>query len=175
MSRIHDGQRTRRLAAVYALIILAVSIAPAFGHDAAPGSLHISAPWARATAGVVRNGVAYLTIVNRGPQADRLVGVASPVARKAALHSHIFDGGIAKMRPVKAVVAEPGKPAVLKPGGLHIMLMGLKAPLVAGTRFPLTLVFERAGEIEVEVVVEAFGAMKPTAGKGGDHGAHGTD
>ena len=158
---------------VFGLIaILATSFAAdALGQDVRSGGLHISHPWARATAGVARNGAAYLTIVNRGREADRLVGVASPVARKAVLHSHIVDGDIIRMRPVAAIEIDPGKPAVLEPGGRHIMLIGLEAPLVAGTRFPLTLMFERAGEIAVEVVVEPPGAIRPATGK--SHGGHG--
>jgi copper(I)-binding protein len=65
------------------------------------------------------------------------------------------------MRPVEAIEVTPGAPIVLQPGGLHVMLIGLKAPLKEGERFPLTLTFERAGTIEVEVVVEKLGAMGP--------------
>jgi copper(I)-binding protein len=64
-----------------------------------------------------------------------------------------------KMRPVKAIEVAPGEPAVLKPGGLHVMLMGLKAPLVKGQSFPLTLVFEKAGKIEIEVPIGEATAM----------------
>ncbi len=159
-----------RLAIALIAIMVTAFAVSALGHGVRSGGLQLGHPWARATAGVARNGVAYLTIVNHGREADRLIGVAAPVARKAALHTHIFEGGIVKTRPVAAITVHPGKPAVLKPGGSHIMLMGLKAPLVVGTRFPRTLVFERAGEIAVEVVVEAPGAMRPAPGKGRGHG-----
>ena len=156
----------QRLATVFALVMLAASVAPVIGHGAGSGSMHIAHPWARATAGVARNGVAYLTIVNRGREADRLVSVTSPVARKAALHNHIVEGDIVKMRPVEAITVHPGTPAVLKPGGLHIMLMGLHAPLMQGQTFVLTLTFEQAGTVDVEVAVEKPGAMAPTHRQG---------
>ena len=102
-----------------------------------------------------------MTITNQGTEVDRLLKVASPVAKKAETHTIETEGGVMKMRPVRAIEVSPGEPSVLKPGGLHIMLMGLKAPLKEGQEFPLTLSFEKAGSIEVEVVVQRAGAMAP--------------
>jgi copper(I)-binding protein len=91
--------------------------------------------------------------MNKGSAPDRLVSVSTPAAKKAELHNHIMEGGLMKMRPVGVVEVTPGDPSVLQPGGLHIMLMGLSQPLVEGNSFPLTLNFERAGSIEVEVMI----------------------
>lgn len=121
--------------------------------------LTVSHPWARATAGPARAGAAYLTITNHGKAVDRLLAVATPAARRADVHTTLMDQGIMKMRPVKAVEVHPGEPAVLRPGGMHVMLMGLKAPLKTGGSFPLTLTFETAGTVEVMVTVKGAGSM----------------
>ena len=74
-----------------------------------------------------------------------------------------------KMRPVEAIEVHPGTPTVLKPGGLHVMLMGLAAPLKKGQRVPLTLTFEKAGSIEVEAMVQGVASMQPGHDEGGHH------
>jgi periplasmic copper chaperone A len=113
--------------------------------------------WARASGAA---SAAYLTLRSERP--DRLVGVASPVAGAASLHSSVNDGGIMRMRPAESIPVEPGHPTTLEPGGLHIMLEKLKHPLKEGDHFPLTLTFEKAGTREVEVRVEKAGARGPT-------------
>ncbi|HEX3497692.1 MAG TPA: copper chaperone PCu(A)C, partial [Stellaceae bacterium] len=93
---------------------------------------------------------------------DRLVAVATPAAAKAELHVTSMDGGVMKMRPIAAVDVKAGAQTEFKPGGMHIMLVGLTAPLKVGQSFPLALTFEKAGKIETIVTVEKPGAM-------GDH------
>jgi hypothetical protein len=129
------------------------------------GDLVIDNPWARES--VTRTGAAYLTVRNGGDAADRLVGVASEVADRAELHSSVVQDGVMRMRPVDAVEVPAGGEAVLEPGGLHVMLIGLKAPLEEGDSFALRLVFEDAGEVEVVTTIEdiAHGG----AGTGHDH------
>ncbi len=159
-------------AALKAAALAALLVAPLFpapAHDYRFADLEIVHPWARATAALARTGAVYLTLANQGAELDRLLGVATPRARKARLHSHIVEDGIVKMRPVKAIEISPGEQAGLEPGGFHIMLMGLEAPLEAGTAFPLTLSFEQAGAIEVEVRVEKAGATRPSDHGDGDH------
>lgn len=124
--------------------------------------------WARAS--VIRTGAAYLTIENHGDKADRLIAVASPMARKAELHGQTIDGGIVRMRKVEAIEVSPGAPAVLRPGGLHIMLKGLAAPLKEGGTVPLVLTFERAGRLSVAAAIRKAGAMG--SGDRSRHGAH---
>ncbi len=132
------------------------------------GDLAIHKPWARASIGQAQAGAAYVTVMNKGSLPDRLIAVEGEVANRVELHNHMMDGGVMKMRPVKAIEVAPGEPAVLKPGGLHIMLMGLKAPLVKGESFPLTLVFERAGRVEIEVSIGEGTAMEDQMHHGGD-------
>jgi len=126
------------------------------------GSISVSNPWARASAGRAANGAVYFTIANKGPSADRLTGVEAAVARKASLHSHTMSGGIMRMRAVKGgLTVAPGSRLYFAPGGTHVMLMGLKAPLKAGESFPLTLIFQRAGRMTLHVPVRPIGAGAP--------------
>ena len=136
-------------------------------------SLTVDHVWARPSAGAATNGAAYLTVTDNGAP-DRLVGVASPVAAMVQLHETIDDKGVMKMRPVAGIALEPGKPVTLKPGSYHVMLMGLKSPLKAGDRFPLTLTFEHAAPVTVTATVQAAApggaAEHDHAGMGGMSG-----
>ena len=129
------------------------------------GKLVVERAWARAS--VARNGAAYVTIRNDGKAMDKLVAVSTPVAAKAELHTHLMDKGIMRMRPIEAVEVHPGAPAVMQPGGNHIMLMGLKHKLRKGETFPLTLRFARSGQVTVTVQVMSVGARGME--HGGDH------
>ena len=138
-------------------IVVRLSIAGAALAQTSP--VEITDAWARATPGKAENGAAYLTIVS--PVADRVTAVSTPVAQKAELHTMSMEGGVMKMRPLEGIDLAPGQPVTLKPGGMHIMLIGLVKPLQAGQSFPLTLSFEKAGSREVAVAVEKAGAMGP--------------
>ena len=116
-------------------------------------------PWARASAGMAANGAAYMTITDDGAQPDRLVAASSPVCATAQLHTHMMKDGVMEMRPIAGIDVNPGTAVRLQPGGLHVMLMQLKKPLKQGQTFPLTLTFEKAGAVTVEVAVGAPGAM----------------
>jgi copper(I)-binding protein len=120
--------------------------------------------WARATPGGAENGAAYLTVLS--PTGDRLTGVASSAATTTGLHEMANDGGVMKMREVPAIDLPPGQAVTLKPGGLHIMLMGLKHPLQPGGSVPLTLTFEKAGSREVGAAIGKVGAMAPESHSG---------
>ena len=123
------------------------------------GELRIHEPWARATIGVSKTAAAYLTVMNQGSDADHLIGIATPVAENAMLHTTaIGDDGVMKMRPVEAIEVPAGGEVRLEPGGPHIMLMGVHEPLMAGEHFPLTLSFERAGDVTVTVPVADIAA-----------------
>jgi len=119
------------------------------------GDLLVVHPHARPSAG--KTGAAYFTVESKGA-ADRLVSAASPAADKAELHSMTMEGSIMRMRPVEGIDVPAGGKAVLRSGGLHVMLFGLKAPLKEGDKFPLTLAFAKSGKVEIEVVVEKPGA-----------------
>jgi len=149
------------------LAMFALSSFPLAAHEFTLGSLHIGHPFARATPPGASTGAAYLSIANKGEGADSLVRAATPRATSVEMHSMSMDGNIMRMRPVRDIRAANGATVKLEPGGLHLMLTGLKQPLKVGERFPLTLHFEKAGPVTVEIVVEE-------ATKGGDHASHGS-
>ncbi len=135
------------------------------------GELVIYDAWARASAGPTPNGAAYVSIHNHGP-ADRLLGASTPAAARSELHAHIMDSGIMKMRPSGPIDIAPKARVTLEPGGRHVMLMGLKAPLKEGGTFPLTLRFEKAGEIMLTVTVLKAGDMGPGDPQQRHQGSH---
>lgn len=138
--------------------IAAIALAsPVLAHEFRIGTLAIAHPWSRQTASGQTTGGGFMVIKNNGRVADRLVAVASPVAT-AGLHSMSMQGGVMRMRPVTGGLAIPaGGTLELLPGGYHIMLTGLKAPLTLGRVVPLTLRFQRAGTITVQLKVESVG------------------
>jgi copper(I)-binding protein len=144
------------------LAIVFVSKSPS-AHEIEAGAIVIEHPWARATAPVQKTGAAYMRIRNQGTEPERLLAAQTVEAQSAELHnSTITPEGVARMRPVETLEIPPGGEAKLAPGGLHLMLVELRGQLFEGTMFPMTLVFERAGEVEIEVEVTA----------GGGDGAH---
>lgn len=141
--------------------ILTLAIAFTFGasahaHDYKAGDLQIQHPHARATVANQPSGAAYLTIENKGKNADKLIAVSSPVAKSAEIHTMSMDGNVMKMREVDDIEIKPSTRVAMEPGhhGYHIMLLGLKQPLKAGDKFPLTLTFEKSGKVDVSVWVE---------------------
>ena len=116
--------------------------------------IQVMGAWARSTPPGAKTAAAYFTVVNSGPAADRLVGVSTPAAGTADVHRSFDDNGVMKMRPAGPLDVKPNAPVVLSPGGLHVMMMDLKAPLADGQEFPLTLVFEKAGPVQVSVHVQ---------------------
>ncbi len=156
----------RSMAAAFALFVLilrpAAHIVPAAAAEmhgrAISGPIAVEAAWARASAGMATAGAAFVTIRNTGTGADRLVAVSAPVARRAELHTHMTTDNVMRMRRIDAVPVQPGAATMLRPGGEHVMLMGLHTPLKEGERFPLTLTFEKAGAVTVPVVVRAVAA-----------------
>lgn len=150
---------SRRLLLASPALLLA---APARAHhDTTVGAMTIGHPWARA-AGANTNGAAYMTLRNTGAQPDRLVSASTPIARTVELHTHIRDGDIMRMRPVADIPVPVGQTIRLRPGGLHVMLIGLAEPLRQGSTVPLTLRFERAGEATVQLEIQAAGARGHT-------------
>ena len=144
----------QRLATVCMSLILSV---PATAGDvgmAKVGAVMIHDGWARASIGSAPNSAAYMTLMTQGDAADKLVGAKTQVAETVEIHNHIIEDGIAKMREVKSIDVKPGEMATLEPGGFHVMLMGLKEPLKDGDLLPLTLIFEHAGEVKLEVPIK---------------------
>lgn len=120
------------------------------------GDIAIAAPFARATP--VKVGGAFMLLKNSGKADDKLIKAASPVAEHVEIHEHVMEGGAMRMRPVDGVPVPAGQMAELQPGGYHVMLIGLKQPLKEGGHFPLTLTFEKAGTVTIEVPILKPGA-----------------
>jgi len=143
----------QRLLAPLLVFLLAAGIASAAG-----AGIRVEKAWARATPSAGATGVVYLTLVNTGPTADRLIGASTPLAAAAGLHIMMMEGTLMQMHHVDALDVKPGETVLFKPSGLHIMLTNVKQVLKPGDRFPLTLDFEKAGAVEVEVTVLPVGA-----------------
>ncbi len=159
-------------AAFGAVLLLAsglIAAAPTAAHEVKFAGFTIEHPWARASAGPARNSAAFMTIHNSG-EADRLIAAAGDVAARVELHTHMMEGDVMKMRQVEAIDVPAGGMAALQPGGFHVMLIGLHEPLNEGDRFPLTLTFEKAGEVTLEIAVEAISSMGGQQG-GMGHGS----
>lgn len=137
------------------------ALAGVSGPAHADSGVTVGAPWARATAPSARNGGVFMVVTNGGSEADRIVAAQTTAAEKAELHTHQMDGGVMRMRPVDAIDLPPGEAVTLRPGGLHVMLLGLTQPLAQGGRFPVTLTFAKAAPVTVEVPVLAAAAMGP--------------
>ncbi len=151
---------------LFALFVAAMTLASA---QAFAGDITVNHAWARASAGMAKAGAAFMMIKNEGGS-DKVLSAKADVSAKVELHTHIMDGEIMRMRQVDSIDVAGGAVTKLAPGGLHVMLIGLKAPLKEGDSFPMTLVFEKAGEIAVDVKVKKPGAMG--AHKGHDEGGH---
>jgi copper(I)-binding protein len=145
-------------------IVLAVlCAATAAARDYKLGALEIAHPWARATPPSAPAGGGFLKITNTGTTPDRLISASSPGAEIVQVHEMKMDGNVMRMREVeKGLEIPPGGSVTLAPGGYHLMMMGLKAPFKQGASVPVTLVFEKAGKIDVELAVEAMGASHTT-------------
>lgn len=153
----------RRLLGPVMGLVSVLICAPAFGHpDGHPDHDHdvrVVEPWIRETAPKARTAAAYMVLWNRGESADRLVSASTAVAERVEIHTIVADGDRRSMRPLPDGLALPGQEAqTLEPGGLHLMLLGLKAGLEAGESVDMVMRFEKAGEIHVKVPVRELGA-----------------
>lgn len=156
----------RLLATAVALLLTTAASA----HEVTVGDLQIihasiPAPTARA-----QSAAGYMGISNAGQQADRLIGIEVDFAAKAMLHTTEFTDGVASMRHVEALEIPAADTVVMAPGGYHIMLMGLKAPLTEGAMLPATLIFENAGRVEIEFMIDPGSEAVDHATM--DHSAH---
>ena len=145
----------RFLSLIAATALLA---SPVWAQDYKLGSLEITQPWTRATAPTAKAGGGFLTITNKGATPDRLIAARSTASAKVEIHEMKMDGNVMRMRELdKGLEILPGATVELKPGGYHIMFMELKAPFAKDAKVPVTLVFEKAGSIEVPLAVQAIG------------------
>jgi periplasmic copper chaperone A len=120
------------------------------------GQIKVENPYTRATVAGQKVAGGFMKIENKGA-ADQLISVSSPVAGEMQLHTMTMEGNVMKMREVKAIDVPSNGSVELKPGGLHLMFMDIKAPLKAGESVPVKLKFQKAGELEIKVPVRELG------------------
>jgi copper(I)-binding protein len=137
-----------------ALLAAGIFASAACAHGFENGTLVIDRAWSPPAAAGRPVAVAYLSITNKGTRAETLTGISSPLAASVQMHQTTISDGMARMRPLPELTVAPGRTVKMEPGGIHLMMMGLKAPLVAGATLPLTLEFRNAGSIKVQLAVE---------------------
>jgi periplasmic copper chaperone A len=151
-----EGYIVKLFSIAFAALCMASGLAS--GHNYRLDGLTIDHPFARATPPGAKSGGAFLVVDNGGSAPDRLLRATSPAAGAVELHQMAMDNGIMKMRALAAMDVPSGGRLELKPGGFHLMMVDIKQPLKAGDQVPLTLIFEKAGSIDVVLEVESMGA-----------------
>jgi hypothetical protein len=151
--------RSRRRVMAY-LVLLAAGMVPAAVNAAPATPIAVVGAWIRpAQAGM--NGAGYMTLVNRGRLADRLIGASSPAAAQVSLHRSLEIGGVMTMRPVPVLDVGGGARVSFAPGGLHLMFEGLRRPLLAGQSVPVSLTFAKAGRVRATLIVRVGAPAMP--------------
>jgi copper(I)-binding protein len=143
----------------HALFVLCVVATPVLGQ------VNVENAWARATVAGAKVGAGYMTIRNASGEADRLVAASSPRAQRVEMHVHMKEGEVMKMREVKGFDIPPRGGFELKPGGAHLMFVSIGAPFKEGEKIPVTLRFQRAGELKTEFQVGRLADAGPPHGK----------
>jgi periplasmic copper chaperone A len=141
-----------------ALALLAVQV---LAHNHEKGDIQVRHPWSRATPPGAKVAVGYMEIRNHGQQPDRLLSASTELAQRVEMHVTRQEGDVVKMRQVKSFEIPGRERYELRPGGAHMMLVDIVRPLKKGERFTMRLVFERAGELEVELEVQEQGSRRP--------------
>ncbi len=158
----------RALTAIVTAALLLIT--PAVAQDAPirVGDIEISAPFTRASLPNAPAGGGFMSITNTGTEDDRLVSAASAAAARVEIHEMAMEGDVMKMRPMTdGIVIPAGETVSLEPGGLHVMFMGLSSPFIEGETVTVTLTFEKAGAVDVELAV---GGVSAAAAEG--HHSH---
>jgi copper(I)-binding protein len=151
---------------IFMLAVAALAVTAALAHDSDVGSIHIDHPWSRETPKGATIASGYAVIENKGSLPDRLIGGSSEISGSFEIHEMTMQNGVMKMRPLeKGIEIAPGQSVKLEPGGYHIMFLELKQPPVKGKHFKGTLIFEKAGKVDVEFAVEGMGAMDMRGGQ----------
>jgi copper(I)-binding protein len=151
---------TMRILPITGVVIAYCITANAMATDYKAGSLTINNPWSRATPKGAQTAIGYMTIKNDGAVPDRLIGGSVEVANRFQLHAMTMESGIAKMRDLSDIKIRPGQTVEFKPGGSHAMFVDLKHRLSKGEHVKGTLIFERAGTVQIEYDVEGIGAQR---------------
>lgn len=143
---------------------------PLLAHNYTIGKLAIGHPWTRETAASQKVGAGFLAITNSGKKADRLISATAAGMKEVQLHTVSMDNGVMRMRQLKNGIPVPaGETVTFKPGGYHLMFMGLTQPFKKGGKIPVTLRFQQAGNVKVQFAVQPVGSTTPIEV---DHGKH---
>lgn len=155
-------------------IALLASLSPAIAQqDHAPeenaatevGTISISGAFTRATLPNAPVGGGFMVLSNEGTEDDRLIAVSSPIAKESQIHQMALEGDVMKMRELEDGLAVPaGETVTLEPGGYHLMFMGLNGPIAEGDAVPVTLTFEKAGEVTLDLTAAGSAADAPAHG-----------
>ena len=145
--------------ACVALVVFAIP--PAAAHNYIKGNIEVRHPWTRATPPGAEVAAGYLEIRNNGRGPDRVIGASTPAGERVELHVMANEQGVMKMREAASFEAPARKRLTLRPGGTHLMIVGLRKPFVKGQRIPLIIRFEHAGDVRVEMEVQPGGSKKP--------------
>jgi periplasmic copper chaperone A len=144
------------------LFVALLCAAPARAQEVKAGDLVITQAWTRATPNGAKIGGGFLTIENKGSTPDRLIGGSTDAASKIEVHEMAMKDGVMTMRPLdNGLTIDPGKTVKLAQGGYHLMMFDLKDQLKQGDTVPVTLKFEKAGEVKVSLAVQGVGAQAP--------------
>lgn len=141
------------------LLFLYAGIASPHSHE--KGDIQVRHPWSRATPPGAKVAVGYMEIRNHGGKPDKLVSASTALAKSVEMHVTEREGEVMKMRQVKGFEIPARERYELRPGGSHLMLVDIARPLKKGERFAMQLVFERAGELEIELEVQEQGSRRP--------------
>ncbi|MBV8764520.1 MAG: copper chaperone PCu(A)C [Hyphomicrobiales bacterium] len=140
-----------------------IAMTPSGGAEYSIGNLHITAPWMRATPKGASVASGYMTITNMGSERDRLLSIESDIATTVEVHEMSQSGEVMKMRPLeKPLEIAPGGVVELKPSGYHLMFSHLKQGVNEGDKVRITMVFEKAGKIEIELAASGIAAKGPS-------------
>jgi len=162
----------KRATITLGFLVSVVSLFSSFGvlaSDLVAGDLKLMAPWVRASVPGQVNGAGYVQIDNKAKQGDRLVSASASGVNRVELHTIITENGVAKMREVTGIDVPASGSVRLSPGGFHIMFLGLTEPFKAGATVPVTLKFEKSGEVKVNFEIKPP-TYNPGAASG--HGSH---
>ena len=147
------------ICAVFGVSFSVSALAQNVSQTVTTSAIQIENAYTRATVPGQQVAGGFMKIENKGASVDQLVSASSPAAGEVQLHEMAMDGNVMKMRQVKDIAVPAGGAVELKPGGLHLMFMGIKAPLTAGETVPVKLKFAKAGEVEVKMPVNAMGNL----------------
>ena len=145
----------------------------AFAHDQTSANLQVTDAWIRASAPGQTNGAGYMTINNTSHHPDRMISASTSVAGRTELHTVLTEDGLAKMREVNAIDIAANSMAKFSPNGFHVMFLQMKQPFKEGETIPVTLKFEKSGEIKVDFVVKptTYNPSGQNAPMNHDHGS----